>query len=156
MRITKKTDEELNAMGLLAPGYYQFEVIEAAETISKAGNEMIKLTLKIWDEHGKERKMFDYLLDSMARKLKHFCVHTGQADKYENASLDANNCYGKTGTVQISIEKGKPNPNGGMYEDRNSVVDYVAGVEPSMSTPLANTRMTAPPAKPDFDDDVPF
>jgi len=156
MRFTQKTDEELNAMNLLSPGYYQFEVIEAEETQSKAGNDMIKLTLKVWDEQGKERKMFDYLLDSMAKKLKHFCAHTGQADKYEKGNLDANHCYGKAGTVQISIEKGKPKPDGGMYEDRNTIVDYVASAAPSMSTPLANARLTAPPAKPDFDDDVPF
>jgi len=141
MKITKKTDQELQEMSLIEPGQYPFEVIEAEDRISKSGNEMIWLKLKIWDSLGRERFIFDYLLDSMAHKVKHFCDITNMQDKYENENLLATDCLGKSGHLDLIIQKDKT----GQYADRNSVRDYVVkkSVEKVIETPFV-------------DDDIPF
>ena len=142
------TDQEIAAQDLVPAGQYQFEVLEASEQISKTGNPMIKLKLKIWTNDGKERVIFDYILAAFARKLKHFCIATHQQDKYDQGNLQASDCIFKMGKLDLGIEVGKPNPNGGLYPDKNTVLDYV--IE-TAAAPQANAAQEVP-----FNDDVPF
>jgi hypothetical protein len=57
MRFEPKTEAELARAALIKPGEYDFEVVNATEEISKSGNEMIKLRLKIFAGEA-ERSMF--------------------------------------------------------------------------------------------------
>lgn len=125
MRFTPKTEQELQAMSLVEPGQYPFEVVEALDQVAKSGNEMIKLKLKIWDNAGRERVIFDYVLEAMAFKLRHFCDATGLTQKYEAGELTASDCPGKSGKLDLALEPGKQKPEGGYYSDKNSVKDYV-------------------------------
>lgn len=129
MNFTPKSKEELAVMNLIAPGIYDYLIIDAKEKLSKSGHEMIELKLKIWDIHGHERVVFDYLLEAMAHKLRHFAESNGLLDKYESGSITANDCLNKSGKVEIIIQKDKT----GQYGDRNSVKDYVLDVEPKPS-----------------------
>ena len=111
---------------LLTPGVYDFEVVSAEEKMSKAGNEMIALRLKVWDKDGKEHYIYDYLLEALAYKLKHFAECTGLLPAIESGSLSADDCEGKCGSVLIKIDKGDAT-----YAEKNSVKDYV--VQPKNS-----------------------
>lgn len=121
MRLVPKSDEELAVMGLVPEGQYQFEVINAEDTQSKSGNDMIKLQIKIWDGEGLSHTVFDYLLEAMPKKLKHFAKHLGLITKYESGELLADDCIGKCGTLDLTIQEDKL----GKYPPRNSVADYV-------------------------------
>jgi len=150
MNITPKSEAELKASLILDEGMYPFQVVNAEDAISKSGNEMIKMTLKVWNKDGSERTLYDYLLDAMAFKLRHFCASTGLLEKYEHGKLHAIDCIGKTGKADIMIQPGQPNDKGGYYPDKNSVKDYLAPDKQSILMPLK------PIKKDDFDDDVPF
>lgn len=112
---------------LLPAGEYDFEATNAVDTRSKPsekfpdGNEMIKLTIKVWDKNGSEHIIWDYLIDieSMWFKSKHFLQSTGNT--YENVDIKAINCINKYGKLLLEIQKDKT----GKYSDRNIVKDYI-------------------------------
>jgi hypothetical protein len=107
---------------LIPPGNYAFEVIDASDEISKSsGKDMIKLKLKIYMPDGRERIIFDYLMESVQYKLAHFFECVGLWDKYESGNVNADSCWGKSGELKIYIQKDKT----GMYGDRSSVADYL-------------------------------
>lgn len=120
MRFSPKTDKELAESNLLPKGEYDYEVIGAEDTTSQSsGAEMIKLKLRIY--HGEaERTLFDYLMEAMAGKLKHFCDQNGLQQAYQDGTLSAADCVGKCGKADIGIEKDKT----GKYPDKNNVRDY--------------------------------
>ena len=153
MKLTTMSEEALNAMNIIEPGVYNFEVMKATDELSKSsGKEMIKLMLRMWDKNGSERIVFDYLLDSMPHKLKHFTDCTGLVDKYIFGDMSAEDCIGRTGKLELVIQKGKQKPDGsGMYNDSNSVKDYVKV--------LSDDKKIAPPIQvsgDDLNDDIPF
>lgn len=141
MQFTPKSEEELQALNLLEPGEYDFEIIKAEDRRSKSGNEMIALTIKVWDHAGKERTVFDWLLDSELShyKIKHFCFSVGLEDKYELGLLESNDCWGRKGILKLGIQKDKTK----QYPDKNVVNDYIVDKESKSSEEFK-------------DDDIPF
>lgn len=135
MKFTPKTEQELQSMSLFEPGIYSFQVVEASDQVAKSGNDMIKLKLKVNDGSGKEKHIFDYVLEAMAFKLRHFCEATGLAEKYESGELKAFDCPGRTGKLELSFEPGKQKPEGGYYPDKNSVKDYLKADEGDSNPP---------------------
>jgi hypothetical protein len=145
LTFTARTEEEINAINLLEPGECDFEVAKAVSKKSKAsGNPMIELTLKVWDIKGKEKTIFDYLINipSMEYKIKHFCDSVGLDEDYQAGSLSAVKCEGKFGKLKLTIAKDKS----GQYPDKNAVQDYVKSV----------SKKTNGTEQPPFDDDIPF
>ena len=120
MNFTPKKDEELNNFELFPAGEYDFDIVKAEEQISKAGNEMIKLDLDIYAPSGKKTRVFDYLLESIAYKIKHFCITTGLANEYETGILNADMCVNRSGKCKIIIQSDKNKK----YDDKNAVKDY--------------------------------
>lgn len=114
------SEDELDRALLLEEGVYSFEVLAASETISKTGNEMIKIKLAAFGPNGQQAHIYDYLLEKLAFKLRHFCETTGLLAKYEAGTLSELDCEGKTGLVKIKIE-----PANGGYSAKNVVHDYV-------------------------------
>lgn len=125
MKFAPKSENEIKSMLLMQPGQYKYTVASATNAISKSGNEMIKLVLSIWDEMGLEHHIYDYLLEQMPMKLRHFCESSGLIDRYELGALDAENCVGKSGMLEIEIQQGTQKADGGMYPDKNAVKDYL-------------------------------
>ncbi len=121
MRLTPMSDEQLAVVNLIEKGKYQFEVTNAEDTQSKSGNDMIKLTLTVWDNEGRQHTVFDYLLEAFPKKLKHFAKHLGLITKYEAGELLADDCIGKCGTLDLTIQEDKLRK----YPPRNSVADYI-------------------------------
>ena len=143
MKVTPRSIEELDfmreealkAFKPLEPGIYNFQVVNAVAKTSKNGHEMIELQLCIWDRDGRERMIKDWLLDAMAFKTRHFAEGCGLLDKYNHGEITPDDCFNKSGKVDLVIQKGKPRPDGeGNFPDRNSVKDYVkSGIKPTES-----------------------
>ena len=66
MEVTPKTEEEVRPQ-VLPAGVYDAVVRTAKDQISRAGNEMIELTLAVWGRDENQTVVFDYLLDAMNR-----------------------------------------------------------------------------------------
>lgn len=136
------TDEEINMIGLLEKGIYQFEVISAKQMISQtSGKPMVKLTLSVRDRDNKDHLIYDYLIESIPYKIKHFCDSVGLQDKYKKGLLEEWDFKGKLGHAKIFIKKDKD----GRYKDQNAVADYMM---PEMA-PASDKQATL------FNDDLP-
>lgn len=153
MRFQPKTEREIAEAGLLPAGEYDFEVIEAEDTQSKAGNDMVALKLSVYDnKDGATRRVDDWLVDTDggAYKIRHFASATGLLTLYEKGSLPASEMIGRVGRCKIAIRKDKT----GNYPDKNSVTDYVKAPETaSTETPIKKTLATVAQ---ELDDDIPF
>lgn len=155
MKFTPKSKEELAADGLLPDGEYDFEIVSAEDAISKAGNEMIKLRLNIFDGGGRPHVMWDYLMASVAFKLRHCAEACGLTDQYDAGELDAIDFEGKTGRCKVNIQKDKS----GQYPDRNGIKDYLVSNEPAaIAERVARTQKSAGggPSVDDLNDAIPF
>lgn len=141
-----KTEDEIKLELLIEEGIYQFEVIQSESRTSKAGNPMIHLLLKVWDNSGKSALLHDYLLTSpsqMLFKLRHFCFAVGLGTEWESGSLTAENCMGKCGKAKVGIET---DPSG-KYGPKNRINDYVSKEVPVDGIPVVGDELN---------DDIPF
>ena len=144
------TPEQLKQGDLVEAGIYPFEILDAADTYSKAGNDMIKLKIRIYLPSGKERVIFDYLHEDMEFKVGHFAEATGLIDQYREGVITAESCIGKTGELKLIIKVSKDPA----YGDKNSVQDY--RVIPS-GQKIPEPSPIIAPAPDDFkDSDLPF
>lgn len=132
MRFTPKDESELSK--LLQPGEYDLEITEAEDTVVKGTDrEQIKLRVAVWDGDRIRARIFDYLNESVAYKIRHICEATGQMAKYESGELKATDLLGKMCKGKIVIEKDKK----GQYPDKNKIQDYLKGAvnrQPSEQT----------------------
>src|ERR1700761_5913233 len=83
MKFAPKTDKEIAESNLWPDGLYSFEIVEGVDKISKVkpdgsgGNEMVELKVKVYNEDGGHIFVNDYLLESIAYKLRHAAVACG-------------------------------------------------------------------------------
>ncbi len=148
MRFQPATEAEVSERGLLPKGEYAFEVLEATDTTSKSGNEMMKVKIAI--EHNDSRYgVFDYLVgtEGMAYKVRHFADAIGLIDQYEKGELPAELCIGLAGKCKIDIQPAKDG-----YDAKNVVKDYIKRGE-NVAPLVANKK---PITRDDMDDDLPF
>lgn len=125
MKFAPKTETELETMSLLEPGIYPFQITSASNEVSKSGNDMLKLTVMIWGKDGSIHHIYDYLLEAMSYKLRHFCESTGLMDKYDKGELYPADCMNAQGNLELIIQEGKAREDGSRYPSRNSVKDYI-------------------------------
>jgi hypothetical protein len=147
MRFEPKTEQDIERQHLLPDGDYDFEVVGAIEKPSKSsGNEMIQLKLKVFT-NAIDVTIFDYLLESMAFKLRHFAEATGLLVSYNKGILTAFDCQGRTGYLRLTTQEGQ---NG--YKAKNVVDDYIVkqrDVKATHDQPIVAGGIPA-------GDDVPF
>lgn len=127
-KFSPKSDEDLEKSGLLDDGIYDFEVIFFEERMSKKGNPMVEIKLKIWGKDGIEKIISDFLIDipGMAFKIKKFLYSIGLYKDYKLGYMTAENCLSKTGKADITAQKGKQKENSNeFYPDRNVVKNYI-------------------------------
>jgi hypothetical protein len=141
VKFTPKTTAELEAeaalRGPFPNGEYDFDFVDSEDAVSKNGNDMIAVTLKVYNSNGDSRKVKDWLLESMAYKLKHACETCGLGDAYEAGSIEAFDLLNRSGRVKLKIEKSSG------YPDKNAVVDYVVD-DSAKSSPRAAVRQSEP------------
>lgn len=149
MNFQPLTEEEIQTQSLAPEGTYQYKVIKSEECISKAGNDYIKLVIKIWNENVNETLVFTNL--ALIKLLKHFCDVNHMQGEYASGNIPASSCMNKSGgMVIIGIEGEKPNENGGMYKSKNIVKDFISPAQGSTMKPLPETKS-------DFiNDEIPF
>jgi len=146
MKFTPISEADAATAGLWPSKIYDFEVIESADETSNAGNEMIKLNVAIFNDEGKHRKIFDYLVASEKTqyKVRHFAAATGLLPLYEKGELRAEDCMHKTGRCQVRLE-----PAAKGYPAKNTIGDYVPVV--------AGAPLIASKAPEEMqDDEIPF
>ena len=120
MKFSPKTEKEVAGRLLLDPGRYKFEVAKSTDEVSAKGNEMIHIVLKVYGKGADEVAfVHDYLLESMAHKLRHFAYAVGLGIKYEAGTLSADDCFGRSGTVALRHRKDDG------YDTKNEVQDYI-------------------------------
>lgn len=129
MRFSPKSEQDVN--DLLKPGICDFTVISAKEKPSKAGNDMIHITMEVFDADGKKAIVYDYLMEAMAKKLRHFSLATRLDNGYEAGELSAYECEGRSGKLKIrtSVDEG------GRFPEKNEVVDYIVDNSVGRSSP---------------------
>jgi hypothetical protein len=121
MNFEPKTKKQIEDAKLWPKGEYGFEIVEAKEAKSKAGNDMFELRVRVSNGNGASRVLTDYLMPARAGKLYSCCAAIGLLDKYRSGVLADDDFIGGQGKVLLAVEKGK---NG--YPPRNVIEDYIA------------------------------
>ena len=120
------------------PGDYQVEVIDAIETISKGGHDMIELKLKT----SSGSYLYDFLvfIPTAFWKIDAFRAATGEQVKPDqDVEITADHVIGRTGTARLTVEE----YNG---KKRNKVAAWIVG----------NTKPSAQPQPARRSDNEPF
>lgn len=144
MKFQARSKEELAGKDLLPAGWYDFEVMSAEETTSKAGNEMIKVKLRVFNPKGPDTHIYSYLMEQMQDRLLDFCETANIMDKYEAGVLRAVDCMDRTGKVKVAVEEDK----NGKYPPQNVVKSYAAADQVGKSN--------KPPIEQEEGPDIPF
>jgi hypothetical protein len=115
------TEQELADRKLLPKGDYDFEILDAWERTSEAGNPMIEVKVRVSrNGSGLTRVLSDYLHAKRPEKLRHCCAACGLMAQYESGSLNDEDFRGKRGRLRLVVERGR---NG--YASRNVIEDYL-------------------------------
>ena len=120
------------------PGDHQVEIIDAIETISKGGHEMIELKLKT----SAGSYLYDFLvfIPTAFWKIDAFRAATGEQVKPDqDVEITADHVIGRTGTARLTVEE----YNG---KKRNKVAAWIVG----------NTKPSAQPQPARRSDNEPF
>lgn len=151
MDFEPQTEKEIDDELLLADGVYDFEVTKAEDAVSKKGNSMVAITLRVFAPDGSTRILNDWLLPAPAlskKKLARFCRSVGLEKQYDAGKVTAMDCEGRSGKVVI---KRKTDPE---YGEQARVETY----EPagSSSRPTAPVKDDRQPAAVPAPADCPF
>jgi hypothetical protein len=87
MDFQPQTEKQIADSKLLPKGNYDFEIVDAEEKKSSAGNDMIELKVQVSKGNGLARTLPDYLVPKRAEKLRHCCAACGLLEKYERGVL---------------------------------------------------------------------
>jgi len=121
MELKPCTEQELADRKLLPKGDYVFEILDAWERTSEAGNPMIEVKVRVSrNGSGLTRVLSDYLHAKRPEKLRHCCAACGLMVQYESGSLNDEDFKGKRGRLRLVVERGR---NG--YASRNVIEDYL-------------------------------
>ena len=107
MLITKDwADDDGGGTFLLPEGKFSFEVAKAEQKTSKAGNDMIAITLHVYDGKGGAKVfVYDWLTSAFKKKVVDFCRCVGLADLVDGGELTAIRCLQRTGEVHLIQEE---------------------------------------------------
>jgi hypothetical protein len=157
MRFNPVSEEKAAAQssGVWEDGIYDYEIKDASEETSRAGNDMIKLEVWIFNQAGNRKLLFEYLVASekAAWKVREFAASSGLLTQYDTGTLIANEIVGRTGMCEVGIQ---PERDG--YPEKNVVRRWMMKDKPkapSAAQKMTNNRVKSP-AGPDLDDEIPF
>lgn len=132
------------------PGDYDIEVIDAIETVSRTGHDMIELKLRT----SAGSYLYDFLvfIPNAFWKIDSFRAATGETVTPEDdVEITADDLIGRTGTARLVVEEYKG-------KKRNKVAAWLTpkpGAQPSPQA--ARAPRPAPIPQPDAaDDEIPF
>jgi len=128
------------------PGEYTVEVLNAEETVSQKGSDMIELKLRVQPSGA---TMFDHLvfMETAFWKIDAFRAATGESvTPDEEVDIHADDLIGRTGRARLTVEEF----NG---RKRNKIAAWLPP-KPAALAPAVATATLA--AKPKDDDNIPF
>jgi hypothetical protein len=105
-------------------GVCSFSIINCIETISKAGNEMLKVTMKITDSERNSVTINDYIVSSFVNKIKRFLDSVGLSSTFKNGEINADNLILLDGKCIIK------------YSEREEVKDEYGAIFLSYPKPI--------------------
>jgi hypothetical protein len=114
------------------PGDYQVEVIDAIETISKGGHDMIELKLKT----SAGSYLYDFLvfIPTAFWKIDSFRAATGEDVRPDqDVEISTDHVIGRTGTARLTVEE----YNG---KKRNKVAAWIVGTTKPSAQPQPARR----------------
>lgn len=152
MRFEPKSEKEIAEANLWPAGEYDFEITEAAEEVSKKGNDMVHLQVTIYNQDGNSRRVDDYLVSTneAAFKLRQFAESVGLLTQYEGGEITADEMIGRAGRCKVIVKK----DNTGQYADKNAIGAYL---KPKAAQQKANGGAARPTTlAQDLSDDIPF
>jgi hypothetical protein len=131
LEFTPQSDEAIDNLKtredeerLLSDGEGRFDVITCAAKVSKSGNNMLCVKLKVWDCNNKSGFIDEYLMTGeksfFIRRIKSFCDSIGIIDKYNSGKLNASD-INNSHNGKIIIGRRKDN-NGKL---QNTVTEYI-------------------------------
>lgn len=147
----------------LVEGEVDFQVVSFKERISRKGDPMREVCLKVWDKNGTEGRIFDFLLfHTMIFKVKHFCSTIGKPEWYLNGKIVDEEVPGKLGRAIIKMgeeRQGKDkNGNPVVYEAKMEIKDYIVSqIELNLNSNNSDSAPVSQEGEMEFtDDDIPF
>lgn len=121
MQFNPITEQEFSDRKLLPRGDYDFEILDAWEKTSEAGNPMIEVKVRVSRNGGSmSRDLSDYLHTKRPEKLRHCCAACDLMAEYESGSLEEDDFKGKCGRLRLGVERGRRG-----YASRNVIEDYL-------------------------------
>jgi hypothetical protein len=143
------------AVDLWQSGTYDYEVREATEATSQAGNDMTKLEVWIYNKSGQRRLIFDYLVagEKTAWKIRSFAESCGLMQQYKSGELTTVDIVGRTGICQVDAQE-----ESGAFPARNIIRSYVKmkNDPQSAAEPTARRSAKEPVGRGIIDDEIPF
>lgn len=110
------------------PGVCDFVIDFAEETISKAGNPTLKLTVTVTDTNGAQVTLRNWLSPKAPWIVKKFLQATGIPAGEEEIDLTEQDCIGKSGQALVGYERSKTD-----YKDYLTILQWGEAV-PSDAT----------------------
>lgn len=135
---------------VIEPGTYPFEVVEAKDTVSQNGNEMINLKLKLYMPDNSHRTLYDNLMNSMRHKMAQFCYMHNIGEKYMAGDFSAKDCENASGECEVYLQK-SDNPK---FDGKPAVGKYLLSEEQSAKKSADKQKAAA--GESFEDDDVGF
>lgn len=154
MKIQAEDLDPIN--NLLEEGWYDAEIISAEDTTSKAGNDMIKLTVKVYPEEGGSRTVWEYLTSAAAWKVGAWREAVAKPIPEGAAEVDvtAADFAGQRVHVMLAREAGNGGygPKNTIKEVANPKVSEIGDAKMRVQDVLSGAAKSDVPN----DDDIPF
>ena len=139
------------ASGLWEDGIYDYEVKEAEERTSNAGNEMTALQVQVFDKHGESKILYDYLVNTEKAqfKIRQFAASCGLLDAYQTGTLMESEMIGRTGVCEVGTQPARDG-----YPAKNVIRTWFPRQQEKAAPARPNARAKSPAG--DIDDEIPF
>lgn len=109
MKFIPISQEEMDSYSpTLEDGVHDFEVIDAKDMVSKNDEEMIELTLKVWNHLGIPFTVRDWMTANpkFQFKIKQFSESVGKPEIFQSGELIAYQLVGLCGKLKTKLKKG--------------------------------------------------
>ncbi len=125
-------------------GTYEAEIVKVEDKVSKAGNEMQAVTLKVFDDNNRSQLITEYITAAAVFKLKQLAVALGRSQEFEAGTFQADDHVGAGLRVSLIIETTD------QYGDQNRIKKMLAPAKSPLKAqpPQRPATATARPGRP--------
>lgn len=131
-----------NATPCLPDGDYEAVIINAEETQSKAGNDMVVITWRVYGNSGDVVELKDYIVDHQPWKLKRIAKAIGRLKQFESGEFRADDYRNQSATLTLVTKEDD-------YGPKNEVKVY-------QTLQRTSAARTDGPHSPITESDIPF